>query len=32
MKEAAKNLEFENAAEYRDTIRQLRNKLLGTAK
>jgi excinuclease ABC subunit B len=32
MKEAAKNLEFENAAEYRDTIKQLRNKLLGTAK
>lgn len=32
MKEAAKNLEFEEAAKYRDTIKQLRNKLLGTAR
>lgn len=32
MKESAKNLEFEEAAKYRDTIKQLRNKLLGTAK
>lgn len=29
MKEAAKNLEFEEAAKYRDRIKQLRDKLLG---
>ena len=29
MKEAAKNLEFETAAKYRDRIHQLRDKLLG---
>ena len=29
MKEAAKNLEFEAAANYRDRIKQLREKLLG---
>jgi len=29
MKEAAKNLEFEEAAKYRDRIKQLREKLLG---
>ncbi len=29
MKEAAKNLEFEEAANYRDRIKQLRDKLLG---
>lgn len=28
MKEAAKNLEFEAAAKYRDRIKQLRDKLL----
>jgi excinuclease ABC subunit B len=28
MKEAAKNLEFESAAKYRDQIKQLRDKLL----
>jgi excinuclease ABC subunit B len=28
MKEAAKNLEFESAAKYRDRIKQLRDKLL----
>jgi excinuclease ABC subunit B len=29
MKEAAKNLEFEEAAKYRDRIQNLRDKLLG---
>lgn len=29
MKEAAKNLEFEEAAKYRDRIKHLRDKLLG---
>ena len=29
MKEAAKNLEFEEAANYRDRIKHLRDKLLG---
>lgn len=29
MKEAAKNLEFEEAAKYRDRIKNLRSKLLG---
>jgi excinuclease ABC subunit B len=29
MKEAAKKLEFEKAAEFRDKIRHLRDKLLG---
>ncbi|HEY9689248.1 MAG TPA: UvrB/UvrC motif-containing protein [Coleofasciculaceae cyanobacterium] len=29
MKEAAKNLEFEEAAKYRDRIRHLRDRLLG---
>ena len=29
MKEAAKNLEFEEAAKYRDKIKTLRDKLLG---
>ncbi|BFM39985.1 excinuclease ABC subunit B [Synechocystis sp. LKSZ1] len=29
MKDAAKNLEFENAAKYRDRIKQLRERLLG---
>jgi excinuclease UvrABC nuclease subunit len=29
MRAAAKNLEFERAAEYRDRIRQLREKLVG---
>jgi excinuclease ABC subunit B len=29
MKEAAKNLEFEEAARYRDKIKHLREKLLG---
>ena len=32
MKEAAKNLEFEQAAQYRDRISKLRNKLLGKTK
>jgi excinuclease ABC subunit B len=29
MKDAAKNLEFEEAAKYRDRIKNLRDKLLG---
>ena len=29
MKEAAKNLEFESAAQYRDRIKHLRDRLLG---
>jgi excinuclease ABC subunit B len=29
MKEAAKNLEFEEAAKYRDRIKTLRDQLLG---
>jgi excinuclease ABC subunit B len=29
MQEAAKNLEFEEAAKYRDKIKHLRDKLLG---
>jgi len=29
MKESAKNLEFEEAAKYRDRIKHLRDKLLG---
>jgi excinuclease ABC subunit B len=29
MKEASKNLEFEEAAKYRDRIKTLRDKLLG---
>jgi excinuclease ABC subunit B len=29
MKEASKNLEFEEAAKYRDRIKVLRDKLLG---
>ena len=29
MKSAAKNLEFETAAKYRDRIQKLRDKLLG---
>jgi excinuclease ABC subunit B len=32
MKEAAKNLEFEEAAKYRDRILKLRNRLLGRSK
>jgi excinuclease ABC subunit B len=31
MKEAAKNLEFEEAAKYRDRIKQLRDRLTGRA-
>ena len=32
MKDAAKNLEFEEAAKYRDRIKNLRDKLLGNRK
>jgi excinuclease ABC subunit B len=32
MKEAAKNLEFEEAAKYRDRILKLRDRLLGRNK